>query len=62
MLLTANQIVLVADWCAVRGIIGYRVTAGEVKVACREPGITNDGDFDLYDVKEIGSLVTQAEA
>lgn len=59
--LTENQIALIAGWCSSRGIIGHRVTGGEVKAACRELGIANDGDFDLYDVKEIGVLVTMGE-
>lgn len=57
--LTANQTALIADWCAGRGILGDRVTASEVKAACRELGIAHDGDFDLYDIKEVGAMVEQ---
>ncbi|MEB2478116.1 hypothetical protein QMM96_22055 [Citrobacter freundii] len=55
--LTANQIALIAGWCAGRSILGDRVTASEVKAACLDLGIAHDGDFDLYDVKEVGAMV-----
>jgi len=55
--LSANQTALIAGWCAGREILGDRVTADEVKAACRELGIENDGDFDLYDIKEVGEMV-----
>lgn len=55
--LSANQTALIAGWCAGREILGDRVTADEVKAACRELGIENDGDFDLYDIKEVGAMV-----
>lgn len=59
--LSANQTALIAGWCAGRGILGDRVTADEVKAACRELGIENDGDFDLYDIKEVGAMVEDSQ-
>jgi hypothetical protein len=33
-----------------------RVTGSDVAAACKSLDIAHDGDFDLYDVKEVGSL------
>nr|WP_255255888.1 hypothetical protein [Pseudomonas fluorescens]CEK42584.1 hypothetical protein PQBR55_0205 [Pseudomonas fluorescens SBW25] len=37
-------------------MLSDRVTGSDVAAACKSLGIANDGDFDLYDVKEVGSL------
>jgi|GEM_PF-2367386 len=55
--LSANQTSLIAGWCAGRDILADRVTASEVKAACDDLGIAHDGDFDLYDIKEVGVMV-----
>ncbi|EIX6860549.1 hypothetical protein MKW06_001714 [Escherichia coli] len=55
--LSDNQIALIAGWCAGRGILGDQVTGCEVKAACCDLGIENNGDFDLYDIKEVGAMV-----
>lgn len=54
--LTTKQMYDVAEWCQDRGMIADRITGSDVKAACVSLGIANDGDFDLYQVKEIGSL------
>jgi len=33
-----------------------RITGSDVAAACKSLGIPQDGDLDLYEVKEVGSL------
>lgn len=33
-----------------------RITGSDLVAACHALSIAQDGDFDLYDVKEVGSL------
>ncbi|MEG8231503.1 hypothetical protein [Pseudomonas orientalis] len=54
--LTSKQLHDIADWCRERQMLSDRVTGSDVAAACKSLGIANDGDFDLYDVKEVGSL------
>jgi len=54
--LTSKQLHDIADWCRERQILPDRVTGSNVAAACKSLGIAHDGGFDLYDVKEVGSL------
>lgn len=54
--LTSKQLHDIADWCREREILADRVTGSVVAAACKSLGITHEGKFDLYDVKEVGSL------
>lgn len=55
-LLSTKHMYDIAEWCQDRGMLPDRITGSDVKAACTSLGIANDGDFDLYQVKEIGSL------
>lgn len=52
-----SQLHDIAEWCSERGILPHRVTGEDVKAACDSLGFSNDGDFDLYQIKEIGDLM-----
>lgn len=54
--LTSKQLHAVADWCRERQILPDRIDGSDVAAACRSLGIAQDGDFDLYEINEIGSL------
>ncbi len=54
--LNSKQLRAIADWCREREIFPDRVTGSNVAAACKSLGIAHDGDFDLYDVMEVGSL------
>lgn len=55
-MLTTKQMYDIAEWCQERGFIPDRITGSDVEAACLSLGISHDGNFDLYQVKEIGSL------
>lgn len=54
--LTSKQLHDIADWCRERHMLPDRVTGADVAAACQSLNIEHDGNFDLYDVKEVGSL------
>lgn len=54
--LTSKQLHDIADWCRERQMLPDRITGSDVAAACQSLGITQDGDFDLYEIKEVGSL------
>ncbi|MFW0757734.1 hypothetical protein ACN1C3_23895 [Pseudomonas sp. H11T01] len=54
--LTGKQLHDIADWCRERQMLPDRITGSDVSAACRSLGIAQDGEFDLYEIKEIGSL------
>lgn len=54
--LTNKQLHEIADWCRERQMVPDRINGSDVAAACRSLGITQDGDFDLYEIKEIGLL------
>jgi len=54
--LTSKQLHDIADWCRERQLLSDRVIGSDLAAACKSLGIANDGDFDLYDVKEVGTL------
>jgi hypothetical protein len=53
---TTKQLYDIAEWCQERQMLPDRITGGDVSAACNELGIPHDNDFDLYEVKEIGTL------
>lgn len=54
--LTNKQMHDIADWCRERHMVPDRITGSDVRAACKSLGIQEDGDLDLYEVKEIGVL------
>lgn len=54
--LTTAQLHAIADWCRERQMLPDRITGSDVAAACKSLGIPQNGDLDLYDVKEVGSL------
>jgi hypothetical protein len=53
---TTKQLYDIAEWCQERQMLPDCITGGDVSAACNELGIPHDNDFDLYEVKEIGTL------
>lgn len=56
MFFSNKELHSIADWCFQREIISDRIDRAIVISACHDLGIKNDGKFDLYQLKEIGSL------
>lgn len=46
----------IAAWCEERQILPDRIDHSTIKSACKSLHIENDGAFDLYEIKEIGTL------
>lgn len=59
--LTFKQLNDVAEWCKERSILADRITGSDVAAACDSLGIQHDGKFDLYQIKDVGTLC-EAEA
>lgn len=53
---TTKQLHEIADWCRERQMVPDLINGSDVAAACRSLGINQNGDFDLYEIKEIGSL------
>jgi hypothetical protein len=56
MVFNNKQMHDIAEWCEERGILSDRIDHATIKSACKSLSISEDGNFDNYQLKEIGNL------